>query len=468
MAAGVLAGLDVALAVADDPGRFEVDVEVFGGLEEHAGVRLAAGAVNLQLGDLALVAFVGVMGAVVDAVDEGALLPEEGLHLVVDGLQGLPGQAALCDAGLVGDDDGEVAGVVDAADGLGRTGQELELLGLGQVADVFVDGAVAVEEDGFLLVVEVPRLHDAVLVGPADLGVALGRAHVLDVFGALVDIELAGACQRLQDLAVEVDLPRRHGAVEHALLEDVETGIDAVRVPLGALVLLREPLLDAAMFIGDEQAAVVGMAVRVGEERREAAIFLMGLHEAVEVDVERGVRIQQQEGIGQLVFDPVQGACIAEGLHLVVVLDMRAEGLSRGRGYAAAVAEIVHDDLPEMADRDQDVGEALRHEAADLALEDGDAINPDHRFRDIGGNGRDARPLAACHNDRFHDLTFLRCIVLGRVVDDARAAVLELERDVEQVFHRFVHLRLPLLRHIEQEEAAAARAEQLAAERAGL
>lgn len=61
----------------------------------------------------------------------------------------------------------------------------------------------------------------------------------------------------------------------------------------------------------------------------------------------------------------------------------------------------------------------------------------------------------------------LQVVVLGPVVDDGGAAVLELERYVEQVGHGAAH-RLPRVGlDVEDEEPSPASAEQFAAERAG-
>lgn len=73
---------------------------------------------------------------------------ELGVHPVVDALDVALGVVAAGDAGLVRHEDGEVAAVVDIADGLLGAGDPDEVFGAMEVVDVDVEGAVAVEEYG--------------------------------------------------------------------------------------------------------------------------------------------------------------------------------------------------------------------------------------------------------------------------------------------------------------------------------
>ena len=57
-------------------------------------------------------------------------------------------EEALGHARLVGDDDRQVLGLVDAADGFGGAGEEVQLVGRGHVVPLDVQHPVAVEEEG--------------------------------------------------------------------------------------------------------------------------------------------------------------------------------------------------------------------------------------------------------------------------------------------------------------------------------
>lgn len=142
--ADVLGAEHVAVAVADEVGLGAVDVEAGAGGVDEAGGGLAAGAGFAICGELCL----GVMRAVVEGVKVGADFLELAVHPVVDAPDIALGVVAAGDAGLVRHEDGEVAAVVDIADGLFSAGDPDEVLGAVQVMDVDVEGAVAVKEDG--------------------------------------------------------------------------------------------------------------------------------------------------------------------------------------------------------------------------------------------------------------------------------------------------------------------------------
>ena len=142
--AGVLGAEHVAVTVADEAGLGAVDVETGAGGVDEAGGGLAAGAGFAVCGELCL----GVMRAVVESVEMGADFLELAVHPVVDAPDVALGVVAAGDTGLVRHEDGEVAAVVDIADGLLGAGDPDEVFGTVEVVDVDVEGAVAVEEDG--------------------------------------------------------------------------------------------------------------------------------------------------------------------------------------------------------------------------------------------------------------------------------------------------------------------------------
>ena len=142
--AGVLGAEHVAVTVADEAGLGAVDVEAGAGCVDEAGGGLAAMAGFAVCGELCL----WVMRAVVEGVKVGADFLELAVHPVVDAPDVALGIVAAGDAGLVRHEDGEVAAVVDVADGLLGSGDPDEVFGAMEVVDVDVEGAVAVEEDG--------------------------------------------------------------------------------------------------------------------------------------------------------------------------------------------------------------------------------------------------------------------------------------------------------------------------------
>lgn len=144
--AGVLGAEHVAVAVADEVGLRAVDVEAGAGGVDEAGGGLAAAACLGVGGHGAL----GVVRAVVEGVEVGTDLLELAVHPVVDALDVALGVVAAGNAGLVRHEDGEVAAVVDMADGLFGAGDPDEIFGTMKVVDVDVEGTVAVKEDCFI------------------------------------------------------------------------------------------------------------------------------------------------------------------------------------------------------------------------------------------------------------------------------------------------------------------------------
>lgn len=142
--AGVLGAEHVAVTVADEAGLGAVDVETGAGGVDEAGGGLAAVAGFAVCGELCL----WVMRAVVEGIKVGTDFLELAVHPVVDAPDVALGVVAAGDTGLVRHEDGEVAAVVDVADGFFGAGDPDEVFGAVQVVDVDVESAVAVEEDG--------------------------------------------------------------------------------------------------------------------------------------------------------------------------------------------------------------------------------------------------------------------------------------------------------------------------------
>lgn len=141
--AGGVGTFDVAGAVTDEPGLAFVDVEFFDGAVYHVGGGFAA--------DAGLYAL--VVGAVVDFSDFHALFGELGKHGIVDGGNVFMGVYAFGYSTLVGDDEEEVTGCLQAFHAFDYARIENEILRLIYIVVSFVgiDGAIPVEEYGFIV-----------------------------------------------------------------------------------------------------------------------------------------------------------------------------------------------------------------------------------------------------------------------------------------------------------------------------
>lgn len=156
----------------------------------------------------------------------------------MDGIDVLDGAEAAGDDGLVRAADGEVFRRVDRPHGFEDGVLEHELIGLCQEADVAVQRAVAVEEDGFLRMFEVPLLRDADREIALDSGEAFGGARVFDVFGRTVAID-GCACVKhaLEHVFFECAFARYRHIVANAAREQEHAGVDDVLVVVAAAVV---------------------------------------------------------------------------------------------------------------------------------------------------------------------------------------------------------------------------------------
>ena len=71
--------------------------------------------------------------------------------------------------------------------------------------------------------------------------------------------------------------------------------IDPVPIEFRPRILLRKPALHTESIVREDQAGIVGMAVRVGEQCHQSALCPVELHHAVKVHIEDRVRVQQKE-----------------------------------------------------------------------------------------------------------------------------------------------------------------------------
>lgn len=112
--AGASSAVDVAPAIADQPGAREVEIEGGGGIEDHTGLGLASA------GRFAAAWIV----ADLDTFNLG----DEGAQAIMHGIDDELRLRAATDVRLVGDDHQGVAGLIERTAGGGDIGEELELV----------------------------------------------------------------------------------------------------------------------------------------------------------------------------------------------------------------------------------------------------------------------------------------------------------------------------------------------------
>ena len=111
---------------------------------DHAGRRFAP----VMIFEIALDRPGRMMRAIPDVVDDGALRRQFGEHPVMQRVEFVLGEKAARHAGLVGEEEDEISGVVEPADRLRRVRHPADPLLRAHIAVVVIDDAVAVEEGG--------------------------------------------------------------------------------------------------------------------------------------------------------------------------------------------------------------------------------------------------------------------------------------------------------------------------------
>ncbi len=137
---------DVGDAVADHEAARGVDVKLGGGLQEHAGTRFAALAIDAVFGKGCF----GMVRAKIKGIERRAPLPlQEAVDFGVDFADLIFGCQATGDDGLIADDDEEKSGVLQAAKRGGGAGRESNLRRVREEIDVVDEDAVAIEKNRF-------------------------------------------------------------------------------------------------------------------------------------------------------------------------------------------------------------------------------------------------------------------------------------------------------------------------------
>ena len=187
----------------------------------------------------------------------------------------------------------------------------------------------------------------------------------------------------------------------------METSIHTIAVVFRTLIFLCQPLLHRAKLIRNDQSAVIWMTVRMRKERNQATMFTVESHKAIEIHIKHSIRVQQKKVRVQLVLDFEKRTSIAERLLFKIILNMDTKGLSCHRGNSRAVSKVVHDDVSQMRNSQNNVGEPLVTQAFQLMFQNRLALNFYHWLGNVAGNRGNPCSLATGHYYCFHLRFFL-------------------------------------------------------------
>ena len=132
----------------------------------------------------------------------------------------------------------------------------------------------------------------------------------------------------------------------------MQSCVDSVPVPLRTGFFLREIVRCCIVLISRYDAPIVGMIIRVSEQRSESAFLRVVVGKTLQVNVKHDVSIEQQERFCELVPQYEERTCCSQRLRLGEVLYLYAEVLT--------VSEIVHDFAGQVRHCDYQVIETLR------------------------------------------------------------------------------------------------------------
>jgi len=127
----------VAVAITDYERALQVEAEIPRGTMQHAGRRLAAIAI-VRLS----------VRTIINRIEVRASLGQFPFHTVVDIVQQRFRKIAAGNSRLIGDHDHGHSGLIQASDGFGCKRKHTKTVEMIQVADLFGDGAIAIEEYG--------------------------------------------------------------------------------------------------------------------------------------------------------------------------------------------------------------------------------------------------------------------------------------------------------------------------------
>jgi hypothetical protein len=146
-----------------------------------------------------------MMRTIVDGVEYGAVLAEKHLQSRVNAIHFGGGAKAVRDHRLIGHDDGETVGLVDAANRFGGARHEPKVLGFVKQRNEFAERAVAVEENGGQRAIAMAALDPACRPIGLHGGQSFGRSDVFQVLSRTIAVEGGAVSERARkDVAHEV------------------------------------------------------------------------------------------------------------------------------------------------------------------------------------------------------------------------------------------------------------------------
>ncbi|MNX78966.1 hypothetical protein D3C86_1105790 [compost metagenome] len=257
------------------------------------------------------------------------------------------------------------------------------------------DGALADVDAGLALGVGHVDLDLALEDVVVRFAVGLEVAHVLPVAARDVPVHgVVAAQQEGEEVLGEVHFLLGLEQAQDLGLEDVGAGVDGVGEDLAGAGLLEEAL-DAALFVGDDDAELERVLDPVQEQGREGLLLLVVGDRRRQVDVGKAVARDHQEGVVQVLLDGLDRPRRAEG-HLLLdrVGDVDPE--------VAAVPEVVLDDLRQVVEGDEDVGDPMPLEEVDDVLRHGAVQHRDHGLGNVAGERAQAGTGTAGHQNSLH------------------------------------------------------------------
>ena len=147
--------IDVEPLVADHPRLRRIDLQLSRGIFDHPRQRLAAAAVNREVGNRSA----RMMVAEIQRIEIGVGRLQAPPHLGVAFRDELGRDQAVRDSRLIRDHDEQIAGPLEQPQRVAGLGEQLEIFETMQVADVDIQRPVTIEKDCFFQALKPSRPH---------------------------------------------------------------------------------------------------------------------------------------------------------------------------------------------------------------------------------------------------------------------------------------------------------------------
>lgn len=136
-------------------GQAKIYIKIFCSTQQQPRFRFATVTVNLIFRPLTFKAFVGMVRADINTIKVCSLFTEKSLHLTMYFIKFIPRHLSTCNDRLISYHDSKITALIDFFDCLCYPFNKFKIIYITKETYIFVDGSISIQENGFLLVIEI-------------------------------------------------------------------------------------------------------------------------------------------------------------------------------------------------------------------------------------------------------------------------------------------------------------------------